>query len=322
MKVPFFQKRKKEAQKVPVEEQPLSQKSPQDTEWSQVAEMQLEELPENPQEKKFRRKRRKVEKEETATVEEIKAAATKSFFRSDVNEKKEKDFLAKSAEGTGIMASLEDSEDVNDMLEVSKEIADIFDLKDVLYTEPEQTTSDFFKTAEKPKESDLEEFLEGEPENLAEDVIKSHVWSSNSILERLHQLTEEMETGRFSRDNEYCKIAYDNSTVPEVVERNKALELSSYHVFVDGKRKYWDDLFEVRIPAGSTVVVETGVSLRVPEGITIELSGTEGMFEKFALEQIGENIVKSGEPIIATFKAGEGAYLSKVGRLVSCRLIG
>ncbi len=33
MKVPFFQKRKKEAQKVPVEEQPLSQKSPQDTEW-------------------------------------------------------------------------------------------------------------------------------------------------------------------------------------------------------------------------------------------------------------------------------------------------
>ncbi len=70
------------------------------------------------------------------------------------------------------------------------------------------------------------------------------------------------------------------------------------------------------------MVVETGVSLRVPEGITIELSGTEGMFEKFALEQIGENIVKSGEPIIATFKAGEGAYLSKVGRLVSCRLIG
>ena len=133
MKVPFFQKRKKEAQKVPVEEQPLSQKSPQDTEWSQVAEMQLEGLPENPQERKFRRKHRKVEKEDTATVEEVKAAATKSFFKSDVNEKKEKDFLAKSAEEVGIMASLEDSEDANDMLEVSKEIADIFDLKDVLY---------------------------------------------------------------------------------------------------------------------------------------------------------------------------------------------
>ena len=170
--------------------------------------MQLEGLPENPQERKFRRKHRKVEKEDTATVEEVKAAATKSFFKSDVNEKKEKDFLAKSAEEVGIMASLEDSEDANDMLEVSKEIADIFDLKDVLYTEPEQAISDFFKTAEKPKESDLEEFLEGEPENLAEDVIKSRVWSSNSILERLHQLTEEMETGRFSRDNEYCKITY------------------------------------------------------------------------------------------------------------------
>lgn len=320
MKIPFFQKKKKEE---PVPAQALEQKEPSETGWAEMAEMQMGDLPEDPQEKKFRRKRRKVEKEETATVEEVKAAAAaKSFFKSDVSERKEKDFLAQSSSGAGIMSNLEDSEDANDMLEVSKEIADIFELKDVLYTETEQPTGDFFKVPEKPKEDGLEELFEVQEEEPAEEKELSHAWSSNSVLERLRQLTEEMESGRFSRDNNYCKIEYDSKAVPEVVEGNKVLELPSYRVFVDGKKREWDDLFEVRVPAGSTVAIETGVRLRVPEGIIIELGGTENSFEKFALEQTGDNTAKSGEPIIATFKAGEGAYLSKVGRLVSCRLIG
>lgn len=324
MKFSLFQKKSKEAAKeVPQKEQTLATVDPEGAGWAAADELQLSNLPENPNEKRFHRKKRKVIKEEEKKVEEEKKAVeTRSFFKNPISETQEKDIFAGKDAQNGIMSSFEDDEDGGDMLRISKEIADIFELKDVQYEESAHTVGNhFFEVEPEQKEEVVLEDITHPKEEVPEKTPEYH-WGSNSLLKRLRQLTEDLEQVRYYNDSRYCGIEYCDKQVPEVLEVDHRLEFPTYKVFVNGKQKTWNELFEIPIPSGASVTVDTGIALRVPRGIKIELGCEEKASEKFALKQTGSNEVKSGDTIVMDFIAGEGAYLSKIGRLVSCRLIG
>ncbi len=309
----------------------------------EVAEQEVEEKKEEVVSalpaQKFQRKRRIVETQEEVSVEEVKEAVSKSIFKKDISDKDEKDLLDKKklADTSAVfhMGLKEESEDT--VMGLSQEIADAFGIQtsdrgESLYEYQEKQEMEkksqknefsMFDTSWKPEEktSEIETEESTEEERAAEEEtlpLTEEQRNKRDVLARLKEVTALYKENPVFCENGFCELETAEDSL-YVVKTERGLLFSNYRVFVDGVLQFWDKTFEVKISKGAQVEVETGVHLKIPQGVKAELCSVKELEEKHALHFLGGSI--EGE-VVAFFQAGEGAYLSKIGRIVQCQFVG
>lgn len=292
---------------------------------------------------KYQRKKRLVEKDKEADAKKEKVVVSNDFFRGVDNEHKEYDYIAKAAEEDNGTIENDDSGygDV-EALVLLNNIADAFGINNIKIEEEEEPESELKavleeesvfgqeaieEVAQEVKQESESAFSQEAVEEKVEQntVVQNYV--DTDVLDKLSKTTERYFWYKktLSNDDEFS-VEYSNDKVPSAsVTNNKGLLLATYRVYVDGVLVTWDDMYEVKIPEGSIVDVETGTYFIIPQSIKISVKGTPDVLEKYSLKFIGPleplDCCNAGETIIARFKAEDYAYLSKIGRAVECRII-
>lgn len=118
-------------------------------------------------------------------------------------------------------------------------------------------------------------------------------------------------------------VKYVNGSVPSVSVENGVMHLGNYRVYVNGALQKWDHFFEVLVKEGDKVEMETGVSFEIPDGYNLVIDVPEEKKAKYSLdfEQVILDNRSANQELIVTLKAKNGAYLSKVGRVIECQLL-
>lgn len=272
--------------------------------------------------KGFQRKKRIVEEEKTATVEEVKEVVKPSIFKMKADGVREYDYLEQRKEVSRALYQDSDHEDEEeaDTLVIAQEIADAFEIKN--YRTEESESIPIFEVEEEPEPEPEEP--EPEPESEPESVRIDR--SGEDVLERLKADTEDYRNRVQVTNGEYCDVVYSTKSVPKVVTSDGKMKLANHRVFVNGKEQHWDYLYEMKVPKGSRVDVDTGVGVVLPTGASIELAVAESTLAKYSLRVSKESKTvfsrqEAVDPLIVSFVAEEGAYLSKIGRVVECQIV-
>lgn len=301
----------------------------------------------------FKRRSRVKEEEKVATAAEVKEVIKPSIFGIKAESEKEYDYLEKKASVQGSLYQDDALEDTATETKVQaiKKIADAFEFTN--YEEIDDPTErvSLFDFGEEPEpedpfaalteeESGAEESEEEseeseeqkepeEQEELEEQEEPAHKKLDRSgldVLERLKVDTEDFRKRSGAGGEEYCCLDYANDSVPDVVSEGGKMKLPTYRVYVNGVEKQWDRLFEVKVPAGAVVEVETGVSLTIPKDASLELQIEDSTLEKYNLRMPNHckttfSSTEVLDPLVVSFIAREGAYLSKVGRVIECQIV-
>lgn len=302
----------------------------------------------------FKRRSRVKEEEKVATAAEVKEIIKPSIFGIKAESEKEYDYLEKKASVQGSLYQDDALEDTATETKVQaiKKIADAFEFTN--YEEIDDPTErvSLFDFGEEPEpedpfaaltgeESEAEESEEEESEEseeqkepeeqeeLEEQEEPAHKKLDRSgldVLERLKVDTEDFRKRSGAGGEEYCCLDYANDSVPDVVSEGGKMKLPTYRVYVNGVEKQWDRLFEVKVPAGAVVEVETGVSLTIPKDASLELQIEDSTLEKYNLRMPNHckttfSSTEVLDPLVVSFIAREGAYLSKVGRVIECQIV-
>lgn len=138
------------------------------------------------------------------------------------------------------------------------------------------------------------------------------------------KLKELLEQGRHPiRGRKSIEVFYYDSDAEDVETEDGKFLLANNKVFVNGKLACWDDLFEVKVPAGTKVEIETGIGFGIPSGCRLGIGCSEEASSKFYFRSAYYEVdsCDASDSIIVTLEALEGAYLSKVGRLIECQVI-
>ncbi len=287
-----------------------------------------------------RRRIRLAEEVKTATMEEVNDVIKSSIFAEPEITELERDYIipAEGVESGFLTGQPEDEFNGREIqpLRLSKEIADAFGIDSVV--EPAITDEGdggiaIFAPAEEQAEEEqaeeplelVEEQEEGQAEFLEEAEKKQPGTGGIDVLERLATVSDEYFSSHGFTENDKCGLVYADESVDSVViAENLNIQLPTYKVYVDGMLQEWDNVFEVKIPAGSLVEVETGVTMSVPGQVRVKLVAADCLMDKYSLECVNggrflsEDELK--EPVVMSFQACEGAYLSKTGRVVECQL--
>lgn len=303
----------------------------------ELTEPSVEEIPKEVAEakpaQKFQRKRRMVEKEEEASVEEVKAAVSKSIFKKDISDKKERDLLGKKKNTSGSMFSTGSSEEVDDtVMGLSQEIADafgiktdtngesIYDFEENQQEERKDTTFAMFAPLDnKEEKEESEEQTEQENEDFPFPVnLEKESEPKTDVLKRLKEVTLQYQEREDFCESGFCEFETKENSL-DIIKTDNGFLFANRNIFVNGVRQFWDRTFEVRIPKGAVVEVGTGVSMKVPQGVRTEIQGVPDLEAKHSLRFTGSSV--RGE-VTAFFQAGEAAYLSKIGRVIQCQFVG
>jgi hypothetical protein len=192
------------------------------------------------------------------------------------------------------------------------EILDLFKIDndkqhmDVIHQEKEE---------EPEPEPEPEEEPEPEPFKIdADNVVGALKIATETIYDRV--------TKRIAK-TDGVEIVYDNTAVPSVFKGDGYLSLANYRIYTHDVKENWDELFEVKARKGDFFEVETGVALIIPEGYLLEISVSKYSKEKYSIDfdTVVLDNVEAAKPIILNVKAEEGAYLSRIGRVIECRLV-
>lgn len=138
------------------------------------------------------------------------------------------------------------------------------------------------------------------------------------------KLKELLEQGRYPiKGRKSIEVFYYDSDAEDVETEDGKFLLANNKVFVNGKLACWDDLFEVKVPAGTKVEIETGIGFGIPSGCRLGIGCSEESSNKFYFKPVHYEVdsCAASDSIIVTLEALEGAYLSKVGRLIECQVI-
>lgn len=296
----------------------------------------------------FKRRSRVKEEEKVATAAEVKEVIKPSIFGIKAESEKEYDYLEKKASVQGSLYQDDALEDTATETKVQaiKKIADAFEFTNYeeiddptervsLFDfdgepEPEDpfaalTEEESEEQESGEQESEQEELEEQESEQ-EEPAHKKLDRSGLDVLERLKVDTEDFRKRSGVGGEEYCCLDYANDSVPDVVSEGGKMKLPTYRVYVNGVEKQWDRLFEVKVPAGAVVEVETGVSLTIPKDASLELQIEDSTLEKYNLRMPNHckttfSSTEVLDPLVVSFIAREGAYLSKVGRVIECQIV-
>lgn len=287
-----------------------------------------------------RRRIRLAEEVKTATMEEVNDVIKSSIFAEPEITELERDYIipAEGVESGFLTGQPEDEFNGREIqpLRLSKEIADAFGIDSVV--EPAITDEGdggiaiFAPAEEQAEEEQAEEPLElveeqdEEQTEFSEEAEKERPGTGGiDVLERLATVSDEYFSSHGFTENDKCGLVYADESVDSVViAENLNIQLPTYKVYVDGMLQEWDNVFEVKIPAGSLVEVETGVTMSVPGQVRVKLVAADCLMDKYSLECVNGGRVLSEdelkEPVVMSFQACEGAYLSKTGRVVECQL--
>lgn len=282
-----------------------------------------------------RRRIRLAEEVKTATIEEVNDVIKSSIFAEPEITELERDYIipAEGVESGFLTGQPEDEFNGREIqpLRLSKEIADAFGIDSVV--EPAITDEGdggiaIFAPAEEQAEEPLElvEEQDEEQTEFSEEAEKERPGTGGiDVLERLATVSDEYFSSHGFTENDKCGLVYADESVDSVViAENLNIQLPTYKVYVDGMLQEWDNVFEVKIPAGSLVEVETGVTMSVPGQVRVKLVAADCLMDKYSLECVNGGMVLSEdelkEPVVMSFQACEGAYLSKTGRVVECQL--
>lgn len=282
--------------------------------------------------KRFQRRRRILEVQEEAAVEEVAKADGSSIFKRQVVDREEHDLLAKkkSDNGKGVTDYSEHQGEEEIVLQLSKDIADAFGLETMLgngeslftvkeeHGKGEEGNSDFSlwsaSTVRKPRE-DKKITVDLTKPNVEGKLPVESETAGKDVLACLKGTAETY--GKLSGSSDYADIIRRDG-VPEVAERGNLFVFANYKVFVDGIERSWDKSFEIKVPCGSIVELDTGVEIKVPENVSVVVAGVPELEAKYALKLLDSSVANS---ITARFVAKQGAYLSKIGRVLECSLI-
>lgn len=274
----------------------------------------------------YKRKKRKEEKIKTATVDEVKEVVRPPIFKEPVETAKEKDYLEAETVVNDALYQDKDHDDEaeEDVLELSKTIADAFGLRN--YREKSESAP-LFDVDEQDEVVEAVEPISEEVEE-TESVVTPWIDTRKGIdvLQRLSEDTAEYQSRSVPCDSEFCELLYKDRQVPRVVTESGRLKLASYRVYVNGVEQDWDRLYEIKVPKGSRIDVETGVGIVLPKYATLVVEIAESTLAKFSLKQEVNSkkqysACEALDPIVVSFIAEEGAYLSKIGRVVECQVV-
>jgi len=181
-----------------------------------------------------RRRIRLAEEVKTATMEEVNDVIKSSIFAEPEITELERDYIipAEGVESGFLTGQPEDEFNGREIqtLRLSKEIDD----------EQDEEQTEFSEEAEKERPGT----------------------GGIDVLERLATVSDEYFSSHGFTENDKCGLVYADESVDSVViAENLNIQLPTYKVYVDGMLQEWDNVFEVKIPAGSLVEVETGVTM-------------------------------------------------------------
>lgn len=273
-------------------------------------------------------------------MEEVNDVIKSSIFAEPEITELERDYIipAEGVESGFLTGQPEDEFNGREIqpLRLSKEIAEAFGIDSVV--EPAITDEGdggmaiFAPAGGQAEEEQAEEPVElvEEPEEeqpeFSEEAEKEQTGTGGiDVLSRLAVVSDEYFNSRVFVESGKCGLVYADESVDSVViAENLNIQLPTYKVYVDGMLQEWDNVFEVKIPAGSLVEVETGVTMSVPGQVRVRLVAADCLMDKYSLECVNGGRVLSEdelkEPVVMSFQACEGAYLSKTGRVVECQL--
>ena len=287
----------------------------------------------------YKRKKRKEENVKTATVDEVEEVTRPPIFKEHVETAKERDYLETEVIVNDALYQDKDHDDEaeEDVLELSKTIADAFGLKN--YREKGESAPLFDVDEPGEVEAETESLDEDSPESAEAEIAEAEGAETESVvtpwidtrkgmdvLQRLSEDTTEYQSRSAECDNDFCELLYRDKKVPKAVTESGKLKLASYRVYVNGVEQDWDRLYEIKVPKGSRIDVETGVGVVLPKSATLVVEVADSTLAKFSLKQDSTSkkqysSCEALDPIIASFIAEEGAYLSKIGRVVECQVV-
>lgn len=283
-----------------------------------------------------RRRIRLAEEVKTATMEEVNNVIKSSIFAEPEITEFERDYIipAEGVESGFLTGQPEDEFNGNEIqpLRLSKEIAEAFGIDSVVETaitdEGDGGMAIFTPVEEQAEfsEEQAEVLTKEEQPEFSEEAEKEQAETSGiDVLGRLATVSDEYFNSRVFVESDKCGLVYADESVDSVViAENLNIQLPTYKVYVDGMLQEWDNVFEVKIPTGSLVEVETGVTMSVPGQVRVKLVAADCLMDKYALKCVnGDRVLSEDElkePVVMSFQAYDGAYLSKTGRVVECQL--
>lgn len=142
-----------------------------------------------------------------------------------------------------------------------------------------------------------------------------------SIVDRLKKVQEKYASAKHDTDS--IEILYYDDKAPNVETKDNKFLLANNKVYVNGRLMEWDSLFEVRVPAGAEVEIETGIGFKIPLDCQLNISCSKESSDKFYFKPMWCTIKPdmAAEAVTVVLEAEEGAYFSKVGRLVECQIV-
>lgn len=145
---------------------------------------------------------------------------------------------------------------------------------------------------------------------------------SQNVLGRLAEITRGYNACR-QTDKDKFQIIYYEDSVKAAKVSDGIISLSNNKVYVDGRLSEWDDCFEIKVKAGSQVEIETGIGFSIPEGCRLEVCCSRKQAEKYYFKpsSILLDSRDAIEPLVVSLSALEGAYLSKIGRIIECQIV-
>lgn len=261
-----------------------------------------------------RRRRRSVEETEIEPEKEVEEKEPEDAFFSE-------DFLDTDSDFESFGSGLDFGSNDDEMSEaaIAEENNAEMEILDVFKVNHNKHRMDVVEESEPELEPEPEPEPELEPE-------PAPVLRGNNVLVNLQ---DEVARRTESFGNRLVGISdvefdYTSEKVPGVQVSEGALLLANYKVYIDGTKRDWDKLFEIKVPKGSFVEIETGVTFSIPEGYVLEISLADGAEEKYSvtMHKLVLTPKEALESIIVTMEAeSEGAYVSKIGRVIKCQLV-
>lgn len=119
-------------------------------------------------------------------------------------------------------------------------------------------------------------------------------------------------------------LIFESPDVKQPVEKNGLLTLFNSHVYKNGNATPWDIRYEIQLRNGEEAVVDTGIGIRVPQGIGIKLVTNADLKDKFGLELVSPELVSRLEAAYSLKFTVRGvqaaAYIAKNQSLVSLKI--
>lgn len=159
-------------------------------------------------------------------------------------------------------------------------------------------------------------------------IISQYSGGTNSVLSKLRKAIagyNDSNDGVFSSDIEFT-LAEDTPGFEVTLDSNGLLRLPNHQVYVNGVKVDWDRTHEYKLSSGKEIELDLGVSIHLPDGYGLELTGVKDIRSKFGLEIVGSMVQMKRQdclfPIVVRLRGVDDlAYVQKYQSLILARVV-